>query len=210
MTRSILVLGAALAASCGGADDKGTVARAAREKAELKARAEKYLTVGTPGVQVDPEKDLKDGRYVRVFVVGTSPVSTVLGVEEGLAIAREKAEESAKAELVKWLDAKVAIRKTATDEVLLLTEGDGTPGGPKEQGKKVERRTREYEETAAGLVRGLKLVAYEQKGAERKVICVYRWDAGPVPTPEAARGAAPAKPVEPAIPDKKVVIDDGP
>lgn len=185
------------------ADDPAAAARAARTKAELKARAEKYLTAGVAGVQVDAETDLVDGRYVRMFVVGTATISTVLGAAEGLEIAKEKAEERAKAAYVKWLGSRVRVIRTSADEVLLLKEGEDGGAGRKDQGKLVERSTKGYEETAAGLVRGLKLVAYEQKGAERTVIAVYRWDA-----PAAGGGKSPAAGTPAVIPDKKVVIDD--
>src|SRR5438067_2209702 len=77
---------------------------AAEAKAEVRARIEKYLDAATAGVFYSEEKDTtKDGQIVRVFAVGVSPVSAVLGEGEGLEIAKERAEESAKAEFVKWL-----------------------------------------------------------------------------------------------------------
>ena len=181
-------------------------------KAELKVRAEKYLDAGIPGVFTSDEKDLKNGRIERAFVVGVSPISTVLGADEGLEIAKERAEESAKTEFVKWLGSKVTVRKTVKNETLLTKEGeeksDGT-ANTKELGKRVERRTKEFEETASHLVSGMKVVAVHQMAKEKKLVIVYRWDA--------ATAAAVGKIGDPKsdakkplgkIPDKKVIIDD--
>jgi hypothetical protein len=136
----------------------------------------------------------------------------VLGVEEGLEIAREKAEESAKAEFVKWLGSKVCVRKTVKNEILLVKEGEEKADGgtTKEMGKIVERRTKEFQETASSVVRGLKVVAAEQIGKDKKFVMVFRWDSR---TSDLAAGVGdklnkpkvdPKKP----IPDKKVIIDD--
>lgn len=206
---------------------------AAEAKAEIRARVEKYLAAATPGVFYSEEKDTgKDGQIVRVFVVGTSTISGVLGDEEGAEIARERAEEAAKTEFVKWLGSKVTVRKTTTNEILLTKEGTDTGDGAttKESGKKVERRTKEFEETAGSVVRGLKVAAVHQDPKAKKYILVYRWEA------KSAAGAAkvgenlnadPKKPddtkpeakkpddkkPEPkkpngTLPEKKVIIDD--
>ena len=63
-----------------------------------------------------------------MFVVGSSPISTTLGVEEGLEIAQERAEESAKSAFVKFLNGKVTVRKTVTSqEALGLSMGEREP-----------------------------------------------------------------------------------
>lgn len=195
-------------------DKKGDPAADAR--AEVRARIEKYLAAGTPGVFYSEANDTKNGRIVRVFVVGTSPLSAVLGDQEGAEIARERAEESAKAQFVTWLGSKVAVRKTTTSEILLTTEGDGT--AVKEAGKAVERRTKEFEETASSVVRGLKVAAVHQDAKNKKYVAVYRWEAKAVDGAAGASdklNAAPGKPSDPApkkpvvgLPDKKIVVDE--
>jgi hypothetical protein len=189
-------------------------------KAETRAQIEKYLEAATPGVFWKDEKDLKDNRFERVYIVGTSTISTVLGENEGLEIAKERAEESAKAEFVKWLGSKVTIRKTVKNEVLLTLEGANTPDGAgvREAGKQVERRTKEFEETAGGMVRGLKLAGVHQNGGQKKYVIVYRWEARAADAAGRAndKPADPKKPADPAapkksapaIPDKKIIIDD--
>lgn len=192
---------------------------AADARAEVRARVEKYLAAGTSGVFYSEDRDTKDGRIVRVFAVGVSPLSAVLGDEEGAEIARERAEESAKAQFVTWLGSKVTVRKTATSEILLTTEGDGA--AVKEAGKKVERRTKEFEETASSVVRGLKVAAVHQDVKNKKYVIVYRWDAkavdgaaevneklnSPDPKKPEDKKPDPKKPVI-GLPDKKIVIDD--
>ena len=216
MTRSALACAAAVMVSAGTGCGEPPVAAvpnttAAKEKAALKARAAKYLESATPGVRVVDEQDLRDGRYVRVFVVGTATISTVLGPAEGLEIARERAEESAKAEFVKWLGSQVTVRTTSTNEDLIARQGQA--GEVTEQGKAVERRTKEYEERASALVRGLRPVAYEQKGTEQKLIIVYRWDARPDPARNKLKGRldvkGPGGKSRPGtVPDRKVILDD--
>jgi hypothetical protein len=186
-------------------------------KDAMRLRIANYLEKCQAGVFYSEEKDLADGRFTRLFIVGTSPISTSLGVEDGLELAREKAEESAKEQFVKFLESKVTVRKTVKNEVLITKEGTdgGENPGVRENAKKVERRTKEFEETASGLVRGLKVVGSQQFGKEKKFVIVYRWDAKtadaigrinePLPK-EVPKKAEPSK--DKTIPDKKVIIDE--
>ena len=120
-------------------------------------------------------KDTRGGQIVRLFAVGTAPIRTSLGAEDGLELARERAQESAREQLVRFLASKVTVRITARDEVVITKEGG--EDGQKETGKKVERRTREVEETAAALIRGLRVAGARQAGSEKTYVVVYRWDA---------------------------------
>jgi hypothetical protein len=186
-------------------------------KADLKARTEKYMELALPGVFLSDEKDVKDGQVVRLFVVGISTISTTLGLEEGLEIAMERAEESAKTAFVTFLGSKVTVRKNVKNEILLCKDGEETAdsGTTKDLGKKVERRTKEFEESATSIVRGLKVVAKDQIGKEKKLVVVYRWESK---LADLAAGVGDKlnnpkidpKKVDPkkTIPDKKIVIDD--
>ena len=96
----------------------------------------------------------------------------------------------------------------------------------REQGKKVEKRTKEFEETASSMVRGLKVVGMEQKANEKTYTTVYRWDAelnsaiGKIDNklnkpvdPSERDGTKPderkAKPApNKTIPNKKIIVDD--
>lgn len=197
-----MVLTVAFAAAPVAADDD--TAKAAR-----KARIEKYIDVGQPGVFYKDETDIKDGAVTTAYIVGTATISAVLGDAEGLELAKEKAEESAKAEFVKWLGSSVTIRKNNKEEILLTLEGTG--GETKEVGKKVERRTKEFDETASSVVRGLKFVGASQISKEKKYVIIYRWEAG-VTAAKANGGSDKPKGKDvkegAKIPDKKVIIDD--
>jgi len=98
--------------------------KAAAEKAAMRERVAKYLENGIPGVLYSEDADTKDGRFLRVFVVGTASISTVLGAEEGIEIAQEKAEESAKTLFVTWLGSKVSVQKTTKNELLITKVGE--------------------------------------------------------------------------------------
>ena len=196
-----MALVAAVTAGTASADDAA--------KAERKARIEKYIEAGQAGVFYKEETDVKNGIITQAYIVGTATISSVLGDEEGLELAKEKAEESAKAEFVKWLGSSVTIRKNVKEEILLSKEG--ADGDVKDVGKKVERRTKEFDETASGIVRGLKLVGVSQSGKEKKMILVYRWEPG-FTVAKADGSDKPAKWKEAKdgskIPDKKIIIDD--
>lgn len=200
---------------------------AAEAKAEVRARVEKYLETAEPGVFYNDEKDAKkSGEIVRLFVVGTSSISSVLGEDEGAEIARERAEEAAKTAFVTWLGSKVTVRKTTTNEILLTKEGAEGPDGTvaKEAGKRVERRTKEFEETASSVVKGLKVAAVHLDPKAKKYVVVYRWEAksvvaiGKVNEKLNADGkSGETKPGEKAggdkksglkLQEKKVIIDD--
>ena len=178
-------------------------------KAERKARIEKYIEMGQSGVYYKEETDVKNGVITQAYIVGTASISSVLGEAEGLELAKEKAEESAKSAFVKWLGSSVTVRKTVKEEILLTTEG--ADGELKESGKKVERRTKEFDETASAMVRGMKLVGTSQSGKEKKFIIVYRWEPGLAPakgdgseTPAKGKNAKDGS----KIPDKTIIIDD--
>lgn len=210
-------------ATLGFADDK------AAAKEEMKARIAAYLDAAKPGVYYSEEKDTKNGEIIRVFVVGASVISTTLGVEEGLEIAQERAEESGKTAFVTWLGSKVTIRKSVKNEIIMTKEGEENAEGQgttKEAAKRVERRTKEFDETAAGMVKGLKVVGSDQIGKQKKYVVVYRFDVKALnaidklgerlntkPGEEAKKPAeknTPEKKTAPGkeIPSKRTIIDD--
>lgn len=62
---------------CG--EEKKPKDKLAADKAAMRERVAKYLDNGIPGVLYSENADTKDGRFLRVFIVGTAPISTVLG-----------------------------------------------------------------------------------------------------------------------------------
>lgn len=175
-------------------------------------RIDRYLEQGLPGVFYSDEADVRDGRIVRLFAVGTALVHDTLGREEGLDQARQRALESARAELARFLAGKVTVKVSSRDEVVLVKErGDG---GVKETGRKVERRTREYEETATAVIRGLRMAGARQAAEEKRYVVVYRWDVAGVAganelkdrmkAGSGGRARVPSKPLA----EKRVVVRD--
>jgi hypothetical protein len=202
-----------------------------KPKDDVKVRIEKYLENGKPGVFYSETHDTKEGDFLRLFVVGRSTISTALGADEGLEIAQERAEENAKIAFVSFLNGKVTVRKTSTNQIILSKEGEEGAGDEtvREKAKKVEKRTREFEETAGAPVRGLKVVAFESKAKEKSYVIVYRWSActaeaagkindklnkpkipGEKPNEGGKKSGSSDKPKgdNKEIPNKKVIIDD--
>lgn len=211
------LLSLVLLASLVGADD---APKSDAAKAKQRERIEKYLATASPGVFFSEEEDTKDGRIIRLYLVGTSTISTVLGASEGVEIAQEKTEEAAKAAFLKFLESKVTIRKTVTNEIILMKEGQENASGEgntKETGKQVERRTKEYQETAQGIVRGIKAAGHEIK--DKSFVAVYKWEAktaeqakdikdGKGPDKKEETKSPPASDPSKKIIPKKVIIDD--
>jgi len=203
-----------------------TISRADdKPKDDTKARIGVYLENGKTGVFYSETADVKDGEFVKIYIVGRAVIPTSLGADEGLEIAQERAEEVAKTAFVTWLNGKVTVKKTTTSQLIITKEGEegGKEGdNVREQAKKVEKRTKEFEETATSMVRGLKVVGVEQKAKEKTYTVVYRWDArligavGKVddklnkpPVPEVKVDLPKAK-TDPnkAIPDKRIIVDE--
>jgi hypothetical protein len=141
---------------------------------DLRKRVDGYLDQALPGVFYSDHEDVRDGRIVRLFAVGTAIVHDTLGREEGLDQARRRAQEAARAELARFLATRVTVKVTASDEVVLAR--DGSDGAVKETGRKVERRTREFEERATAVIRGLRMAGARQVAEEKRYVVVYRWD----------------------------------
>lgn len=179
---------------------------------DLRKRVKGYLDQALPGVFYNDHQDVRDGRIMRLFAVGTAIVHDTLGREEGLDQARRRAQESARAELARFLASRVTVKVTARDEVVLVK--DGSDGAVKETGKKVERRTREFEERATAVIRGLRMAGARQVAEEKRYVVVYRWDvagvAGATELKDRMEGKRDSRtPVPPKpLPEKRVVVSD--
>ena len=57
---------------------------------DVKARIATYVESGTGVYYETANHDVKDGEFVRLFIVGQSVIPTSLGVEEGLEVAQER------------------------------------------------------------------------------------------------------------------------
>ena len=171
---TVVVLTFALAAATALAADKNEGAKP--KAASVEEQMDNLVKQG-PGVH-NIKKDSK-GRVQSLVVVGQAKISTVLGVAEGKQRARKKAEQSAKAEFVKWLKDSPEIRKNSNDESTIFLQGQGEGDNGKEAqseaGKKVEKDSESYKSVAAGIVRGLQLLHADMNGEEKTCTLVYGW-----------------------------------
>ena len=122
------------------------------------------------------KKDSK-GRVQSVILVGQSRVSTVLGTAEGKQRARQRAEQSAKAQFVKWFGDNVDFRTNSDNETTIFLQGEegNDKDAQSEAGKKVEKDSDSYKSVAAGLVRGLQLLHNDVNPEDKVYTIVYGW-----------------------------------
>lgn len=159
-----------------------------------------------PGVH---EIKVENGRLKSLKVVGQDRISTVLGAAKGLPTAQKRASMKANAAFVEWMKNHVASISVTNDETIVTMQGDGK--NVTEQGKSSEQTKEIITQKAEGLVRGLTLVAKDQK--EDNLTLVYSW------SPERAALAKDAQeqnqnpgtatsPANKKIPSKTVVSPD--
>ena len=131
-----------------------------------------------PGVH-NIKKDSK-GRVQSLVVVGQARISTVLGAAKGKEMARKKAEQSAKAQFVKWVGDSVEVHENQDNEATLFVQGD--QGNDKEAlseaGKAVEKSSDTYKSVSEGLVRGLQLLHSDLNAEDKEYTVVYGWSFG--------------------------------
>jgi hypothetical protein len=166
-----------------------------------------------PGVH---EVKAENGRLKSLKVVGQDRISTVLGAAKGLQTAQKRATLKANAAFIEWMKSNVASVSATGDETIVTLQGDGE--NVTEQAKSVETTTEGIAQAATGLVRGLTLVAKDQTADT--LTLVYSWSQEKAnlakaaqndnesDQPSAATPAAPAAPVDKAVPSKTVVSPD--
>jgi hypothetical protein len=161
----------------------------------------------------------KQGRIQSCLVVGSSRISTVLGLAKGKEVARQRADLVCNGEFVKWLKTRVSVHQKSEDETILFLEGrEGNDEDTmRESGKAVEKTTAKFAVAARGLVRGLQVVHIDVSSKEKTYTLVKRWRAS---TASAVKdierdGKGPGKKttgskrvIDKKIEDKKVTIDD--
>jgi hypothetical protein len=150
---------------------------AATPKSPLDEIIDKYVESGIDGV-VDVTTD-KNGVITKVVVVGTAPISTVLGAADGLLTARKEARLRAAGKFRQFLKEKVSIEeKTETERVVKLESKGG--GDLAESGQKISKNTEKYSTVSEGMVRGLQVLGYKTVSlnkSEKVYVMVCGWDA---------------------------------
>ena len=150
-----------------------------KEAAEPKAASaeeqmDNFVKQG-PGIH-NIKKD-KKGRVRSLILVGQSRISTVLGAAKGKEVARQRAEQSAKATFVKWLGEAVVVCESAENETTLFLQGEESTdkNALSEAGKAVEKNSDTYKSVAAGLIRGLTLLHSNLNAEDKEYSVVYGW-----------------------------------
>lgn len=143
----------------------GTMVSRAQETPE---QVVKRLAELGPGVQ---EIKVENGRLKSLKVVAQERISTVMGATKGLQTAQKRASLKANAVFIEWMKSNVVSVTASNDETIVTIQGDGQ--NVAEQGKASETTKEAIVQQAAGLVRGLTLVAKDQK--EDTLTLIYSW-----------------------------------
>ena len=169
---TVVALLFAFNATIASADEKK---EGAESKAALVEEQMDNLVKQGPGIH-NVKKDDK-GRVQSLIVVGRSRISTVLGATRGKEVARKRAEQSAKAEFVKWLGDSVVVCENSKDETTLFLQGEESKDkdAQSEAGKAVEKTNDHYKSVAGGLVRGLTLLHSDLNAEDKECSVVYGW-----------------------------------
>jgi hypothetical protein len=155
----------------------------------------------------------ENGRLKSLKVVGQDRISTVLGAAKGLQTAQKRASLKANAAFVEWMKNNVASVSGTGDETIITLQGDGA--NVSEQGKNTETTREAVTQAAAGLVRGLTLVAKDQTADT--LTLVYSWSPEKANLAKGAQkenqsdqpsATTPAAPVDKSVPSKTVVSPD--
>lgn len=165
-----------------------------------------------PGVQ---EIKVENGRLKSLKVVSQERISTVLGAAKGLQTAQKRATLKANSVFIEWMKSNVVSVSATNDETIVTLQGDGQ--NVTEQGKASETTKEAIVQQAAGLVRGLTLVAKDQ--TKDTLTLVYSWSPEKAALAKVAQkeneseGSSPETPVPSApsdktIPSKTVVAPD--
>ena len=157
----------------------------------------KFVKLG-PGVHAI-KKD-KKGKISSCIIVGQVRISTTLGKEKGLELARDKASLAIAAEFVKWLKEEVSVYQGREEENIILMEGSEEPDKEtfKETGKAIEKSSTKIESISKGLVRGLQLLHKDISEDGKTLTLIKGWKSDMVEATK--KVAADSKSDEPAKP----------
>ena len=158
---------------------------------------DKFVKLG-PGVHAI-KKD-KKGQISSCIIVGQVRISTTLGKEKGLELARDKASLAIAGEFVKWLKEEVSVYQGREEETIILIEGSEEPDKEtfKETGKAIEKSSTKIESISKGLVRGLQLLHKDISEDGKTLTLIKGWKSDMVEATK--KVAADSKSDEPAKP----------
>ncbi len=149
------------------------------QKQEVKSQGIDWGNLVNLGPGVQNIKQDENGHVKTLVVVGTSRVSTVLGLAKGRKIATQRARLNAKAELVKWLQEKVSSMEQDQEETIIQLKGDGEK--QTEEGKSTEHTITKVESFAEGMIRGMitlnLTVSEPEKDGSQTLSIILGWSA---------------------------------
>jgi hypothetical protein len=151
----------------------------AQEEDDGPSVEEQMATLVALGPGVHNIQKNKKGNIRAFVVVGQARISTSLGKNKGLELARNKANLACSAEFVKWLKEEVSVYESNDEETVILLEGSEEGDGESltESGKSVEKSSRKMESLSKGLVRGLQLIHKEVDGDGKTYTIIKGWKA---------------------------------
>ena len=130
------------------------------------------LGSGVQNVRLD-----RKGRVTSFVVVGEARISKALGIAKGKKLAAQRARLNAKAEVMKWMQERVASLEQEHDETIIQMKGDGD--ALTEEGKSVEHNLAKIESYADGIIRGMVTLyqAVEEADGSQMFRIVLGWSA---------------------------------
>ncbi len=135
-----------------------------------------YAEIAANGTGVyNIKTDDETGELKSLLVVGSSPVSTVLGAARGKDLARRKASLVCDAAFAKWCQTNLEYTETADDDTIITVKGSGDEedGEVSEEGKQNESQKRQITAFAKKAISGLQVV-YTKMDADGKEFTVVK------------------------------------
>lgn len=125
------------------------------------------------GPGVHRVKKNENNVFKSCVVVGDARISTVLGLNKGLATARRNARLKAEAEFVSWLKTNTASVRSSGEETEFTLKSEGK--SQSESGTSNETSVESITSSAQGAIRGLSLIGNHRDMETKTLTLVYAW-----------------------------------
>jgi len=161
---------------------------------------------------VSNEEFNEKGELISCLICGKAEISTVLGKTRGVQRARETAGIRAKAAFQKYLQEKVSVENSASEDEVIIKKGSEESGKDslKEEGTLVQKNSNKFRVMAEDLSRGLKVVYFDQNGEDKEYSVVLRYTKRGADAAEKTRIKLNTPPSEKDEANNKKVESDGP
>ena len=173
-----VLVGAAVIAPIGAAENKGDGVANAAAPAKAEQRISQYVNGNLFGIQ-NIKKDAK-GRIVSLVSIGRAPISSSLTKARAKNQAFKKADAQARAEFIKWLTTVVVYTRIDQDEVAITqrgeSKGDAGQGSASVTGETTELTQEQVVSVAAGFVKGMVQIGAGLNG-DGEAVVILGWSA---------------------------------